>query len=62
MAVKSNKFETFILNSKRVFATATKPTRKEYNQVLKICLIGMAIIGGLSYIVQLIFSIVKIQG
>ena len=59
MAVKTNKLETFYLNSKRIFATATRPTRKEFGQMLKICLIGVAIIGGLSYIVQLIFSVVK---
>jgi len=54
-----NKLQRFMLESKRIFSLSTKPTKKEYMSLLKICLIGMALIGGLSYIVQLIASLVS---
>jgi len=54
-----NKLQRFMLESKRIFKISTKPTKKEYMAMLKITLIGMALIGGLSYIVQLIASLVQ---
>ncbi len=54
-----NKIQKFWLNTRRILTIATKPTRKEYWTMMKICLIGMAIIGGLSYIVQLITSVIQ---
>lgn len=54
-----NKLQRFMLESKRIFKISTKPTKKEYTAMLKITLIGMALIGGLSYIVQLIASLVQ---
>lgn len=53
------KFQRFWLHTKRIFKISTKPTKKEYMAMLKICLIGMAIIGGISYLVQLIASLVQ---
>jgi protein translocase SEC61 complex gamma subunit len=54
-----SKIQRFWLETKRIFTISKKPTRKEFNAMLKICLIGMAIIGGLSFVVQLISSVVS---
>ena len=54
-----NKLQKFSLNTRRILKIATKPTRKEYWTMMKVCLVGMAIIGGISYIVQLISQIIQ---
>jgi protein translocase SEC61 complex gamma subunit len=54
-----NKFQRFWLNTKRIFKISTKPTKKEFNAMVKVCLIGLAIIGGISFVIQLIASIVS---
>ena len=57
--VQMSKLQRFWLETRRIFKIAKKPTTKEYKAMVKICLIGMAIIGGLSFVVQLISSIVS---
>lgn len=52
------RFKNFITNAKRVLKVANKPSRKEYFMVFKICSIGMALLGVVSYVIQLIFSVV----
>ena len=47
----------FVKNSKRILKIANKPDRKEYWLVFKICGIGLVVLGVLSYIIQLIFSV-----
>ncbi len=47
----------FLKNSKRILKIANKPDRKEYWLVFKICGIGLVILGVLSYVIQLIFSV-----
>ncbi len=47
----------FLKNAKRILKTANKPSRKEYWMVFKICGIGLVILGVLSYVIQLIFSV-----
>ena len=47
----------FFLNSKRILKIANKPNRKDYLLVFKICAIGLLILGVLSYIIQLIFTV-----
>jgi len=49
----------FFQNSKRIIKIANKPTRKDYFLVFKICAIGLVILGALSYVIQLILSIVN---
>ncbi|MFW9874587.1 MAG: protein translocase SEC61 complex subunit gamma [Candidatus Thorarchaeota archaeon] len=49
---------TFFQNSRRIIKIASKPKRKDYMLVFKICLVGMVILGVLSWIIQLIFNIV----
>lgn len=45
-------------DTKRVLKIANKPDRKEYFLTFKICAIGLVILGALSYVLQLIFSVV----
>ncbi len=51
------RFMAFLKNSKRILKIANKPDRKEYWLVFKICGIGLVVLGVLSYIIQLIFSV-----
>ena len=51
------RFTDFLRNSKRVLKIANKPNRKEYFLVFKICGIGLIVLGVLSYVIQLIFSV-----
>ena len=51
------RFLTFSQNTKRIMKTANKPSRKEYFMVFKICIIGLLILGAVSYVIQLIFSV-----
>ncbi len=54
-----NGLQKFFLNSRRILKISVKPTRKMYGSILKVCLIGITIIGALSYILQLIANIIK---
>jgi protein translocase SEC61 complex gamma subunit len=47
----------FYKNAKRILKIANKPNRSEYWLVFKICGIGITILGVLSYIIQLLFSV-----
>ncbi len=58
MAKLISRVQKFWLETKRIFQTGRKPTKKEYGLTVKISLIGLAIIGGLSYIVQLIAQVI----
>ena len=48
----------FFQNSKRILKIANKPGRKDYFLVFKICMIGLALLGAVSYAIQLIFSVI----
>jgi protein transport protein SEC61 subunit gamma-like protein len=48
---------TFLINAKRIVKVARKPSRKEYWLIFKICGVGLIILGVLSYIIQLVFSV-----
>ncbi len=54
-----NKLQKFFLNSKRILKISVKPTRKMYFSILKVCLIGITIVGGLSYLIQLISNVIQ---
>ncbi|MHA1733976.1 MAG: protein translocase SEC61 complex subunit gamma [Promethearchaeota archaeon] len=56
-APKRSRLGTFWLNTKRIAKIAKKPDKKEYFLVLKICAVGLAILGGLSFVIQLISAI-----
>ena len=51
---------TFLQNTKRIMKIANKPKRKDYFLVFKICTIGIVLLGAISYVIQLIFSVVPI--
>jgi len=53
------RFRQFLKDAKRILKIANKPSRKEYFMVFKIVLIGMFILGLLSYVIQLIASVVS---
>ena len=46
----------FFQNSRRIIKIANKPKRKDYFLVFKICAIGIVLLGAVSYVIQLIFS------
>lgn len=48
---------TFFQNTKRIIKIANKPSRKDYFLVFKICAIGIVLLGAVSYVLQLIFSV-----
>ncbi|MBN2156087.1 MAG: protein translocase SEC61 complex subunit gamma [Candidatus Lokiarchaeota archaeon] len=58
MAKLLSRLEKFWLETKRIFQTGRKPTKKEFGLTVKISLVGLAIIGGLSYIIQLISEVI----
>lgn len=47
----------FFQNVRRIMKIANKPSRKDYFLVFKICAIGIVLLGALSYVIQLIFSV-----
>lgn len=51
------RFITFLRNAKRILKIANKPNRKDYFLVFKICGIGLLVLGALSFVIQLIFSV-----
>jgi protein translocase SEC61 complex gamma subunit len=49
----------FFQNTKRIIKIANKPSRKDYLLVFKICAIGILILGVVSYVIQLIWTLVN---
>ena len=49
----------FLQNTKRIMKIANKPDRKEYLLIFKICAIGLLVLGALSYIIQLIWTVIN---
>lgn len=48
---------SFFQSTKRIIKVATKPSKKDYWLVTKICLIGMVLLGVISYVIQLLFTL-----
>ncbi len=48
----------FFQNTKRIMKIANKPDRKEYLLIFKICGVGLLVLGVLSYVIQLIWTII----
>ena len=53
-----DRLKKFVPNARRVLKVANKPSKKEYWMVFKICSIGTVLLGVVSYVIQLIFSVV----
>ena len=49
----------FFQNTKRIIKIANKPDRKEYLLIFKICGIGLLLLGGISYVIQLIWTVIN---
>ena len=49
----------FFQNTKRIIKIANKPGRKDYFLVFKICAIGILVLGVLSYVIQLIWTLIN---
>ena len=49
----------FFQNTRRIIKIANKPNRKDYLLVFKICAIGILILGVISYVIQLIWTLVN---
>jgi protein translocase SEC61 complex gamma subunit len=54
-----NRIGIFFQNTKRIIKIANKPDRKEYFTIFKICAIGIVLLGAVSYVIQLIFTLVN---
>jgi len=54
-----NRMGIFFQNTKRIVKIANKPDRKEYFTIFKICAIGLALLGVVSYVIQLIFTVIN---
>lgn len=48
----------FVQNTKRIIKIANKPDRKEYILIFKICGIGLLLLGGISFVIQLIWTLI----
>jgi len=53
------RFGVFFRNSRRIMKIANKPGRKDYFLVFKICAIGILVLGVLSYVIQLIWTMLN---
>ncbi|NVM29487.1 MAG: protein translocase SEC61 complex subunit gamma [Candidatus Helarchaeota archaeon] len=51
-----DRFRGFIRNSKRVMRLSRKPTFTEVRLITRVCLLGVAIIGLVGFIIKIIFS------
>ena len=49
----------FFQNTKRIIKIANKPDRSEYLLIFKICGIGILVLGVLSYVIQLIWTLIN---
>jgi len=53
------RFGVFFRNARRIIKIANKPGRKDYFLVFKICAIGILVLGVLSYVIQLIWTMLN---
>lgn len=53
------RFGVFFQNTKRIIKIANKPDRKEYLLIFKICGIGILVLGVLSFVIQLIWTVIN---
>lgn len=49
------KFKEFLSQCKRVFYVSRKPTLKEIKQISKISALGLIIIGGIGFLITILF-------
>lgn len=54
-----SRLKSFILESRRVFRITKKPAKDEFKAIVKISSIGIAVIGIIGFIIQIIWAIVS---
>jgi len=60
MALSSfSRLKSFAIESKRVLLVTKKPTKEEFMVVVKVTGIGTLIIGGIGFIVQVIYLLAR---
>ncbi|MDD3159873.1 MAG: protein translocase SEC61 complex subunit gamma [Candidatus ainarchaeum sp.] len=58
----SEKIKSFVGDSKRIFHISKKPTMDEYKKMILITGLGIILIGGIGFIIALIFNFLKVVG
>lgn len=53
------KLKTFILECIRVFKITKKPTSEEFKTIVKVSALGIAIIGIIGFLIQIIYQLLK---
>jgi len=53
------KLKTFIIESRRVFQITKKPSKEEFQTIVKVTAIGAAIIGFIGYVIQIGYILIK---
>jgi preprotein translocase subunit Sss1 len=48
----------FLASARRLLHVTTRPTRTELWLMVKICFLGIAVVGGLGYVVRMLFLFV----
>ncbi|WP_455285334.1 SecE/sec61-gamma family protein translocase subunit [[Eubacterium] cellulosolvens] len=48
----------FLTSARRLLHVTTRPTRTELWLMVKVCFLGIAIVGGLGYVVRMLFMFV----
>lgn len=53
------RFSSFLKECKRVFMITRKPSMKEFKIIVKVTAIGIAIIGVLGFLIQILWILIK---
>ncbi|TFG04826.1 MAG: protein translocase SEC61 complex subunit gamma [Promethearchaeota archaeon] len=51
-----HRFKGFITNSKRVVRLSRKPTFTEVRLITRVCLLGVAVVGLVGFVIKIIFT------
>jgi len=54
-----SRLKSFVLESKRVFRVTKKPAMAEFKAIVKVSSIGIALIGIIGFIIQILWSMAK---
>jgi len=54
-----SRLKSFFFESKRVFRITKKPSKEEFKAIVKISSIGIAVIGIIGFIIQIIWRLVS---
>lgn len=53
------RFKTFLKECKRVFIITRKPSTKEFKSIVKVTAIGIALIGVIGFLIQILWILIK---